>query len=171
MILYIIIGLIFISLILLILNFSVKDTSGYNCKNNNCTFVQKNSEFRTKKDCNNFCQKKIKSVQLENKKPKTESFLNHLKKTFKCDQSNCTCIEADKNWNGPTYQNYNDCQLYCNQCHNNLYNSYAIKPNLYYSAIPNIPMYPYYQDPYIQYPYGLEPPPFFNRPPLCRDRR
>ena len=156
-------------------------TDGYNCQNHICTYVDENSQFRTKKDCNNFCAKKVQAVKLDNSNIKSK--VKTKEYGYKCDRSNCVCNKVEINNNvdkSLLYSNFNNCQLNCDNCHNNLVNSYAIKPDIYYSALPNIPVYPlqyqyyqnsYYNDPYLQYPYGLEPPPFLSRPSLCKDRR
>jgi hypothetical protein len=175
MILYIIFSFILTFTLIAVLLYNKNNTSGYNCQNKNCIFVKENSEFRTKNDCSKFCKKPTKTVKTSKE---SNTLIKQQQKTYICDKSNCVCTETDKNSQGPIYKNYNTCQLNCNNCHDNLYNSYAIKPNYYYSTIPNINYHnqipynyeTYEQDPYTQYPYGLEPPPIYNRPPLCEDK-
>ena len=168
--------------------------SGYRCINNKCVFTNNNSQFKTLEKCKEQCEitnnKLTKSVnEKEDKliapkekitkkktKPKPPKEIIIKPKQYRCDESNCTCSEADNNWLGPVYNHKSVCELNCSNCHNNLINNYAIKPSTYYSAFPNVPYpYPYLtnpidEDPYLRYPYGLEPPPVF-RPALCRDRR
>ena len=158
------------------------NTSGYNCIANQgndlmCIKVSKDAKFKSKEDCNNSCNKS------------TETFKTNKenKKFYKCDESNCSCFETNEKSRGPIYSNHNDCQLRCNNCHNNLLNSYAIKPNLYYSALPNTQyMYsfpyqncPFIENKYINYPYGYPSDPYdnpydypygFEPPPLCNNR-
>ena len=173
-----------------------KKLTGYRCINNKCIYTNNNSQFRTLEKCKEQCEntnnkltksvnekkdKPIKQKIIKKKtrpKPPKEIIIKH--KQYRCDESNCTCSEADSNWVGPVYNHQSICELNCANCHNNLTNSYAIKPSTYYSAFPNVPYsypysYPYLtdpydEDPYLRYPYGLEPPPVF-RPSLCSDRR
>ena len=111
-------------LTIIIIQYNPDKPTGYSCEDNECVLTHSGSQFTTKEACEQFCKEK----ELTKSSQSTED-------RWKCDKSNCTCVNDTY---GP-YTSLNECRYDCDSCmiHPHLYYPQSLlRPRVQYSAFP-----------------------------------